>query len=218
MKIKLIGAIAIALLTSACATVEHKPMTKEASEALRERSLIQSQYEKADFVAFTAGKAAFAMLGAVAAISEGNEIVTENDIADPAIAISKGLADKLTSTRSVKTVSSQIVAKSDSLDDLVKTYIGADYILDIKTFGWMFLYYPTDWSHYKVQYSARLRLIDTSTKQVIAETMCQTVQGDDKNPPTKDQLLENKASLLKSYLSKATDGCIEVLSKDVLML
>lgn len=52
----------------------------------------------------------------------------------------------------------------------------------------------------------------------MAESACTGVQGDDKNPPTKDQLLENGAGLLKGYLAKAGEACTEVLARDVLKL
>ena len=68
----------------------------------------------------------------------------------------------------------------------------------------MFNYYPSDWSHYKVTYTARLRLIESASEKVVAETLCTTVQGDDENPPTQEQLLENKASLLNLVSAACT--------------
>ena len=110
------------------------------------------------------------------------------------------------------------VAKSDEIGALLSDYSGSEYLLDVKTFNWMFGYYPDDWSHYRVIYNARMRLIDVTTKKVIAETMCNSTQGDDKNPPTKDDLLNNGAQLLKEYLEKASTACVDVLATQVLML
>jgi hypothetical protein len=216
---RLVVAIIIAVSLSACTTINHVPLSPEASVQLKGKSVTTTRYVTPDFAAFTAGKAAFALLGAAAMIAEGNEIVKANDIEDPALKITQGLVEKLTASRSMIVVSNQDkVATTDEIPELLSTYSNANYVLDVKTFNWMFNYYPADWSHYKVSYSARLRLIDSSTKNVVAETACQSVQGDDKNPPTKDQLLENKATLLKEYLNKAAAGCVEVLSKDVLRL
>lgn len=67
-------------------------------------------------------------------------------------------------------------------------------------------------------YSGRLRFIDAASKSVIADSACSGVQGDDKNPPTKEQLLENKAALLKAYLAKASTECVKALGRDVLKL
>lgn len=217
MLLRVIGVLTILSLT-ACTTVSHTPLSQETSLQLREKSVVRTEYPMQDFAAFTAGKAAFALLGAAAMISEGNEIVKENDIQDPAIAIGKGLAEKLTLARNVSMVQPTKKATSDDIVTLIETYPGAGYLLDVKTFNWMFSYYPTDWAHYRVIYNARLRLIDSTKKTVLAETMCSTVQGDDKNPPTKDQLLDNKAGLLKEYLGKAATTCVDLLAKDILKL
>lgn len=69
-----------------------------------------------------------------------------------------------------------------------------------------------------MSYSARLRLVDSATKKVVGEALCKSTQGDDKNPPSKDQLLDNKASLLKAYLAKAASGCVNVFSANILNL
>ncbi|WP_146121013.1 hypothetical protein [Achromobacter sp. MYb9] len=68
---------------------------------------------------------------------------------------------------------------------------------------WRFNYYLTDWAHYRVSYTARFRPIAAVTKTVAAKSDCAAGQGEDTNPPTKYQLLENGAGLLKEYLAKA---------------
>jgi hypothetical protein len=208
-----------ALLVAGCATVSHSPLSTEKSAQLAGKAFASTQYRVPDFAAFTAGKAAFALVGAAAMIAEGNDIVKTNNIEDPALAISRGLVDRLAASRSAKALElAKVKSNSDDVQSLVAAHPGADYLVDVKTFNWMFNYYPTDWAHYRVTYSARARLIDTSTRQVVAETMCQSVQGDDKNPPTKDQLLEKEAALLKDYLRKAAAGCVEALSQQMLRL
>jgi hypothetical protein len=208
-----------ALLLTACATVNHTPLSPEKAAQLTGKTLASTQYPVPAFTAFTAGKAAFGMLGAAAMIAEGNDIVKANNIEDPALAISRGLVDRLATSRNGKPLQlAKVQPTSDEVGSLVASHPGVDYLVDVKTFNWMFNYYPNDWSHYRVTYSARARLIETSTRQVVAETMCQSVQGDDKNPPTKEQLLEKEAALLKDYLRKAADGCVEALSKQMLSL
>lgn len=205
--------------TSACTTIQHVPMSAESSSKLQGKSLAVAQYPMPDFAAFTAGKAAFGMVGGMAMIAEGNSIIRENGIDDPARKISRGLAEQLVATRAMQLKPRSVVeAPNDEIGTLVSLYPGADYLLDIKTFGWMFSYYPTDWAHYRVTYSARLRLIETSSKRVVAETLCSGVQGDDQNPPSKDQLLENQAALLKTYFDRAADNCVQLLARDILQL
>lgn len=210
---------ACALLLAGCTTVQHNTLASEKSAQLAGKTFAPTQYPVPDFGAFTAGKAAFAMVGAVAVIMEGNSIVKTNGIEDPAVAISQGLVDRLAAARNGKPLArAKVPANTDDVAAFAAAHPGVDYLVDVKTFTWMFNYYPSDWSHYRVSYSARLRLIETSTRKVVAESMCRTVQGDDKNPPTKDQLLDKQAALLKDYLGKAAAACVGVLSKQVLSL
>ncbi len=130
----------------------------------------------------------FGLIGAAEMISAGNKIVKEDQIPDPDIRIGHELAQRLASERDMRVIADDKVAANDSPSALASTYPGADLLLDVKTLSWMFVYYPTDWSHYKVIYSARVRLIDTASKGILAETACKTVQGDDKLPPTREQL------------------------------
>lgn len=219
MLISRFGALAATASLVACTTVSHLPLTPEASAQLQGKSFAVVQHPIADFAAFTAGKAAFAIVGAAAMISEGNDIVKTNDVQDPARSIGKGLAAKLASARGMRHIPDNgSETPSDEVATLAATYPGADFIVDVKTLNWMFNYYPSDWAHYKVTYGARVRIVDSAGKKVVAETMCRTVQGDDKNPPTKDQLLENNATLLKKYLDQAVSGCVEVLSREILRL
>jgi hypothetical protein len=210
---------ACALLAAGCTTVTHRPLTPERSAQLAGKTVASTQYPAADFAAFTAGKAGFALLGAAMMVAEGNEIVKTNHIEDPALAISRGLVERLAASRHARPLQpAKLQPAGDDVEAVVKASPGADYVVDFKTFTWMFNYYPADWSHYRVTYNGRLRLIETSTREVVAETLCQSVQGDDKNPPTKEQLLEKDAALLKDYLRKVADGCVEVLAKQVLSL
>jgi hypothetical protein len=213
----LVGALAIVASLSACTTVSHVPLSKETSAQLKGKSVTTTQYPTADFAAFTPTKAVFGVLGALAMIADGNKIVKTNNIEDPALKISQELAVKLNAVSGMTVVANgNTTSKSDDVSALLSSYPKTDYLVDVKTFAWQYVYYPTDWSHYKVMYNARFRLIESSTKKVIAETLCRYVQKDDENRPTQDQLLENQAQLLKDQLGKAVSACVEVLSKDIL--
>lgn len=216
--IRTAAVIATSLALGACTTINNKQISPETSTQLQGKTVAVTSYKAPDFTAFTAGKAAFAILGAAAMISEGNEIVQQNNIEDPAIAIGKGLQEKLKASKNTVPVATPLAVTSDDLSGILSKNTDAQYIIDYQTLNWMFNYYPTDWSHYKVSYGGRLRLIDVATKAVVAESGCTAVQGDDKNPPTKDQLLDNNAQLLKSYLAKAASDCVDLLARDVLKL
>lgn len=214
IKVSLLSGI---VLLAGCMTVKTVPMSGHDAADFQGKQVGVSRYQAPDFTAMTAGKAAFGLIGVAAMISAGNAIVRENDVQDPAPALGQALARKMASAYGVKVaVSPDAVAKDDKMPTLLETYKSVDLLLDVKTIGWQFSYYPTGWSHYRVGYAARVRLIDVSKKKVVAQAMCNTVQGDDKNPPTKDQLLANHATLLKEYLDKAQLACGDLLSKNVL--
>ncbi len=207
-------------LLSGCVTVNHKPMTKESSERLQSKTVTVTRYATADFGAMTPGKAALGLIGAAAMISEGNEIIKKNDIPDPAVGIGDQLLRVAQAKRSIVVVQPKAgaAATSDDIAALLTAYPGADYILDVKTINWMIGYYPTNWNGYRLIYSARVRVIEAATREVAAESLCSTVQGDDANPPTYDQLLENKAVMLKNLMEAATTKCAELIAKELLQL
>ncbi len=218
MTLRMFGLLAAAAALSACTTVQHSPLSSDASAALSGKRVVLTQYKAPDFTAMTPTKAAFGLLGAAAMISEGNQLVKDNGIVDPALAIADGLGQRLVQARSVNLQPAASTAASDELSALLGQAKGADYLLDVKTLNWMFSYYPSAWGSYRVTYQGRLRLIDVASGKVAAESMCATVQGDDAKPPSQDQLLADKAALLKSYLAKASVACVDVLAKDVIRL
>lgn len=216
---KIFGAAASVALVSGCVSVQNKPLAATTSKDLVHKSIAYTEYARPDFVAGTAGKATFAMFGAAAMIHTGNTIVAENDVHDPALAISSRLAGKLAQQNDMVVQHAPIRASSDKLDALLASQVQPDYLLDVKTLNWQFFYYPTNWSHYHVLYAARLRLIDTRAKSVIAETMCKAEQPvNEKDAPTHEELLADHAAKLKELLGKVADSCTDVLAKQFLHL
>lgn len=216
MRKALLGAGMVCALLYGCVSVQNKPLSADASARLEGKSLAYAVHAKSDFAAMTAGKAMFAVFGAAAMISKGNSIIAENNVPDPAQAISTGLTQRLADQLHMAVQDEPIHAASDKLDLLVAQGTTTDYLLDVQTLNWMYGYYPSKPSHYRVFYSARVRLIDTHTKAVIAETLCKAQPNTDENAPTQDELLNDHAAGLKRLLEKAGTDCINVLSKQIL--
>ena len=103
-------AAAVVLSLGACTTVKHAPISQDSLSKLEGKSIVSARYGHPDFTAFTAGKSAFAMLGAAAMVTKGNAIVRENGIEDPAIAISAGLQSKLVNLKNTTAVNASGVA------------------------------------------------------------------------------------------------------------
>lgn len=209
----------IALAIGGCASTKVVPLSAESAAALEGRRIGASEYETPDFSAFTAGKAMFGLVGAALMISAGNRIVSENAVEDPAGEIAASLAGRMAEVHGM-TVSgsgSGAVLADGSVGSVAERYDDADYVMDVRTVNWSFLYFPTDWSRYRVLYSAKLRLVETRGGQVIAEGFCKRVPDYTDDAPTREELLANEAARLKSELATARALC-DAQFRDVLGL
>jgi hypothetical protein len=218
--LRALALLALCVGASGCVTVGHLPMTKESSAKLTAKKVAVVNYEAADFVPFTADKAALGMIGAGLMLAAGKEMVTQYDLVDPAVAVREQLLKMVVERRgtSLAVVDSSKPVTNDDIATMVAAYPGADYLLDIKTFNNSMMYYPSNWVGYRYVYSARVRVIETATKSVVAETLCNTTQGDDAKPPSYDQMVAERAALLKSYMAKAASACADLIAKDLLQL
>jgi hypothetical protein len=109
-----------------------------------------------------------------------------------------------------------IHATSDKPDVLAAQGKAIDYLLDVRTVNWLYDYYLSNLARYRVLYYARLRLIDTHTRAVVAEALCKTQPNTDEDPPTQDELLNDHAAGLKRLLEKAAADCTDVFSQQIL--
>jgi hypothetical protein len=216
MKRSLIMA-AIAMLLAGCAPVSTKSIN--AAQDLQGKKLIVTNHSIPDFSAGTAGKAMFGLVGGLAMISSGNELVRTDEIPDPAVRIGNQLANDLAQNQGVILVpSSGLVAPSGGSADLLKTYPGADLWLDVKTYAWSYMYYPTKWATYHVFYAANIRLVDGKTGDVIAQQTCKTDPVDPNNAPSLDELRANQGALLKKLFVQAADTCVSNAEQQILNL
>lgn len=205
------------LIMTACANIQVKPLDSSTGASLDGKTIVVVNYGQPSFVAMTAGKASFGLFGASAMYQAGKSLMIKHDIKDPAIKIRTNLISELKSKYNLKLSSFNAKALKDkSLSSVLRTYSkAADFIFDYRTFEMGYLYYPTKWDRYKTRYIGIFRLIDVKTKNIIASTNCVTFQGNDQNPPTKKQLLENDAKILKMYLEKSASACTNMIKTKI---
>jgi len=206
---KVVVLISAAVLLTGCVSTKNVQISPQDLKQLKENNVALTTRDKPDFAAMTAGKAMFALVGAAAMIAAGNDIVEENEINDPANYIRANLADALNESYgfSINENATKKVNSSKSAK-IAKVFPESDLILDVETINWSFGYFPTDWDNYRVLYSAKLRLIETKTKNIVAEGFCSSVPKEDNTAPSHDELLANKAERLKQELRIAADKCI----------
>lgn len=158
----------------------------------------------------------FAMVGAFAMISAGNRIVADNNVDDPAGIVAEQLRQALAEKGGLIPASGTgPIADTTDTAKLAALYPNADYVLDVQTINWSFVYRP-NLSHYRVIYSVKVRLIDTRKAKLLAEGFCARKDDKDPNPPTHDELLANHAELLKTRLRTDAKECGEELKQKIL--
>jgi hypothetical protein len=213
MKITLIVAAACFTLVG-CATT--RPMSPEVEQTLPGKSVTQIKFGKPDFMAATPAKAMFGMLGAVAMIAAGNEIVEEGKVEDPAPYIGQELMKRMQEKyKTMPLTQTALQANTSDLDELAEAYPQSDLLLDVRTTNWQMTYFPLNWSQYRIAYGVRARLVNLKTQEVLAEGSCERFPEDDTNAPSYDEMVENQASRLKHELRLAANICVEKLKAEI---
>ena len=210
--------VVVAATTAGCVSVQQIPMNPSSADTIKDKEIALSQRAKPDFAASTPAKAMFAMIGATAMISEGNELIRKNAIEDPAVYIAHTLADDLHGRYNTRLSPKGVAVAGDDVADLVKNANGSDLVLDIRTLNWSFVYFPLSLGKYRVIYSARLRLVDAKSGRILAEGGCYRVPEHTAHSPTYDELVANSAARLKQELRTAADFCVSEFKAKTLAL
>lgn len=166
------------------------------------------------FMAMSPAKAAFGGLGALAMVETGKRIAKETGIEDPASELAHNLAAELAAAGGAQLAAAPAPVAHGGLlipspAKLSAAAAGAQYLVDVETQNWGFAYYATDWGHYHVNYWARVRLVDASTKAIAAEHLCKW--DSDKTRPrlTTDELLNDHANGLKQLFAQGAGACAD---------
>jgi hypothetical protein len=190
-----------------------------AAADLSGKLLAVTRHKKADFVAMTAGKATFALLGAGAMIVAGNKIVEENEIADPADILERELAPAMAKHFAMKLKQgSGLLVDGAKPMEIIAVQPDADYILDLQSNGWNFGYYPTDWNTYWIGYAVQASLFDAKSGKQLAKMVCYTDTQKHPRSPTKDDMLANKAQILKDVTASLAWKCLHRIASQEFLL
>ncbi len=213
-----VAGIAIGLALGGCAGPRVVPLDQASHTQLRGRTSSVVHREMPSFSAATPGKASFALVGAFAMLEAGDKIVKEDGIEDPAVRIGEELLQALASGYAMRIVGNAEVATTAEVPKLAQLYPMADLVLDVQTVSWSFVYFPTNWTHYRVVYNVQLHLIDTKRSALLADGHCERVPAETRDAPTYDQLLEDHGARLKQELKAAAEHCIGELGSRILRL
>jgi hypothetical protein len=187
--------------------------------ALQGKTVALTVHERPSFVAMTAGKAAFALFGVGAMVKAGNDLVDSNHVADPAILLRDNLATALQTAYGVTVLPADTKATDAKKPaELAALHPDADYVLDVRSGGWNFAYFPTSWSSYWVGYSGQVQLINAKTGALVSNAACNTSTHDNAHPPSREQLVADGAVLLKQVTTALGWTCVQLLAKEELHL
>ncbi|MBU2136783.1 MAG: hypothetical protein KKA45_11350 [Alphaproteobacteria bacterium] len=157
-------------------------------------------------VVLQARNAAFGAIGGVMNAHSGKTIVRDNQISDPAGPLAHKLAGELAQLRSARLADVPVPPGDKAASaQASRTY---SHVVVVDTLYWGFMYFATDWLHYNVLYTSRLRLFDTASNENVAVKTCswESVKAGS-GKFTHNELMANNAAQLKAQFAKATEAC-----------
>jgi len=205
------------MLAAGAASAKDKPIPLNETDAaaLQGKTVALTVHERPSFSAMTAGKAGFGLFGAGAMISAGNKLIDDNGVADPAINVREQLATVLGQVYGAQVQAPDATpTKATKPKELAALHPQADYVLDVRSGGWMYAYYPTDWNSYWIGYSAQVQLIDTRTARQVSNLACNATTQKHVNSPSRDDMHGNKAQLVKDVTTALGWTCVQLLAKE----
>ncbi|MDO6762909.1 hypothetical protein [Agarivorans sp. 1_MG-2023] len=202
--------VLVAASLSACSSIKTDQLEASESLSLADKTLVYTRYESLpDFAAQTAAGVQFGLLGLATAISNGNAMIVDNKVEDPALDIARELASGLSNSYKVKVVDDTSKSlTSPEIPHIIQLYSDYDYILDVRTLGWGSIYYTSDWDNYRVSYQVHARLIDRDKGSVIAEEACGNLPeyADTELAPSYIDLQNGDG--LKQELARSVEFCV----------
>jgi hypothetical protein len=220
MFFRLFAVLSLLVLGTACTTTEAVRLAEPPTANLSGKQVHLAREASPSFGAITAGNGMFGAVGIIAAYSEGDELVEQNGVQDPSLAIEQALIQHLRTRYQAGGPGRIIEFGEDKPADLgrwAQENNVRGLIIDVETLGWGFVYFPTVWSKYRVNYTAKVRLIDPQSKEVIAQYLCSGATPEDSDAaPSYDTLVDNRAAGLKAILNERARTCIEEVKTAIL--
>lgn len=209
-------AVALCLLpVSVFAAKKPTPLSEADAAALQGKTAAVTLHDTPTFVAMTAGKVGFGLFGVAAMAKAGNDFVKDNDIRDPSVLLRDRLGALLhevhgLDVRPVDTVET----KEKKPAALAALHGDADVVLSVRTLGWSYAYYPTDWSHYWIGYGAAVDLIDAKTGKPLSHIDCGADTRKSAIKPSLEEMRANGGQLTKDVLEGLGWLCVRLVAKE----
>lgn len=211
------GVVAGAAALAGCTTISTTPMSDAVASQLRGQGVAIVTLPPSTFSVVLTHAVALGPLGIPEMVAEGERVLKDDHIVDPADAVATALGDAMAGRRGAVILAPHAASARDEPAAIVAAGApGARYVLAVATVSWGVGNLPMPRSNYFVSYVARARLIDARTKQVVAEAGCmQPPDGSEFNGAYADLAADN-GRLLKTELAARADRCIHFLQRDLL--
>jgi hypothetical protein len=210
--------IAGAAVLTGCGSIPQVGIDAGATSALANKTVAHTLRPVPTFSTLKPGAALLGAIGAVSGILQGNGIISTNKVHDPAVAVSRDLLAAMESKYGVRRAPAFTIDSGDATAIAAVAKGKADYVLDVATTVWSVMYFPTDWTHYRINHIATARLIDVSNGKVLASDTCSHMAKDNVAAPTWDEMMADQAAWLKAELDLSADECVAKLKTNMLRL
>lgn len=221
LPITVVAAAVAAVLLPSCVSTKNVPLSANDRAAMRGKTVVASKRALPSFAvlkpeAMAAASLGGAIGGAIAggiAESQGKQQLLIHKIPPPEDTISSQVMKSLvarTGARPLPSPSSTVANEKPAA--IAAQYQPADYVLDVRTTGWMGVYYPMTLTKYSIIHGSKMRLIEAKSGRVIAEGFHSYQGKDKKNAPNYVGIFSNGAAFLRAETKKSTDGAVSVFS------
>ena len=201
----------LAIALGGCAMTQ--PISPADNAALRGKKVVLTTSKMEPFSTVTVANSMVGAhilaqgIGEIIAAREGTQIIVTNNVKDPAIQISEGLAKSMQAKYRTPITPQKYEVPSKENFALIRKI--ADYELFVRTREWGVRHYES------VFYSAHALLTDTKTNAIVARSVC-TISGRvPSSKPSYDELVANQAAILKNVLHQIGEECTKRLQKDM---
>ena len=212
-----------ALPLCGCVSMKAAPVSQSALSPYQGQTLTVVTYRKSDFVAMTQTLALSAglfgavggLVGGSIATDNGNKLVADDAIPDPALEISAKVRPQIEGLLKPSSENTLTEVDTKLVDEaaLSKAAGNRGVVFEVQTINWGFIYMPFS-IRYKATMNLRARLIDANTGKRIAQAPC-TYASEEDGAPTYDEMVADQGARLKALLSAGTAACLETVQKSL---
>ncbi|TDM09267.1 MAG: hypothetical protein C4K60_08220 [Ideonella sp. MAG2] len=144
------------------------------------------------------------------AVTKGKELSDLGGLTDPGRKVADALVARLKVAVQVLPLEPSGVVEPAELNHILQVAPrDSAFVLDVRTLSWGGSYLPTQWDRYRLTYALKARLIDRARQVVVAEGFCNYLNRSESNPPSYDELVANRAALLKQRLEAYAAECAQ---------